>query len=166
MYNSFIEKFNSDLDESFLSYKSEGIEDIIIALRYNSGGDVPAEKHFANLIAPKDTEGEVFSIDHWNNLLTDYLTEKYGQKYFYSYIENVSANIDLKGKLIALTTNTTASASKGLLNGLNPLLNLTTIGNNTTHKKYTGMIVIPDDDNPEWALIPVVVKTTNKVSLS
>lgn len=166
MYNSFIEKFNPDLDLAFSAFNSQGVEDIIVDLRYNLGGDVSAEKHLANLIAPPSTEGEIFSKDHWNDLLTDYFMEKRGEDFFISYIESSSYNLNLEGKMIGLTSGSTASASEGLLNGLEPLLDLTLIGD-TTHGKYTGMVVLPDDeDQPQWALIPIVVKTTNKNDVS
>lgn len=166
VYNSFIDKYNSDLDIVFSQYKSEGISDFIIDLRYNSGGDVSAQKYLANLIAPKSALGEIFSKDHWNELYTDYFMDEKGRDFFYSYITSSPSNIDLEGKFCGLTSSSSASASEGLLNGLEPLLDLTLIGD-TTHGKYTGMIVIPDDeDNPQWALVPIVVKTTNKNDIS
>ena len=166
MYNSFIDKYNEDLNTVFNSFKSEGVTDLIIDLRYNHGGDVSAEEHLANLIAPSSMNGEIFSKDHWNTLLTDYFMDEKGDDFFFSYIDILPANINLSGKMYGLTSSSTASASEGLLNGLDPLVDLTLIGD-TTHGKYTGMIVIPDDeDNPVWAIVPIVVKTTNKEDIS
>ena len=166
MYNSFLDEYNDAKSDAFARFKSAGVTDLIIDLRYNNGGSAAAESHLANLIAPSDAEGQIFATDHWNRYLTQNFLNERGEDFFHTYIERTDNNIDLKGQLIALTTSSTASASEGLLNGLRPLVDLTLIGD-TTHGKYTGMITIPDDeDNPEWAIVPIVVKMTNKDNIS
>ncbi len=164
MYNQFIAEFNANLDETFAFFKSENITDLIVDLRYNPGGDVSAEIHMANLIAPNSAISEIFKKNHWNQLYTDYISSEFGEEFFYTRIEEASQNINMTGKIIAITSNSTASASEGLINGLEPLTDMTLVGD-TTHGKYTGMWVIPDNDSI-WAIIPIVVKTTNKEDVS
>lgn len=163
MYTSFIADYDSsDVDQVFASFKAAGVTDLILDLRYNLGGDGSSMKNLGNLIAPSSNLGQIFMREVWNDLYNDYWTQTYGDEYLISRIETHENNINLTGKLIGLTTSSSASASEGLLNGLKPLTDLSLIGTQT-HGKYTGMVVIPDDDtNPEWALIPIVMKTTNK----
>lgn len=166
VYNSFLDEYNEAKSAVFEKFKAAGISDLILDLRYNNGGSAAAEEHLANLIAPQSAEGEIFAKDHWNRMMSVYLQREYGDDYFNTYIQRTPANIDLQGKLIGITSNSTASASEGLLNGLGPLVDLCLVGD-TTHGKYTGMIVIPDDeDDPQWAIVPIVVKMTNKEGVS
>lgn len=167
MYNGFINEFDdTEIERVFAKFKSENITDLIMDLRYNSGGDVSSEENLANIIAPTSALGEIFSKETWNDLYNQYWIETYGEEFLNTLIEEHATNINLTGKLIGLTTSSTASASEGLLNGLEPLLDFTQIGT-TTHGKYTSMVVLPDDkDDPEWAIIPIVAKNTNKNGIS
>lgn len=164
MYNSFLDEYNTAKSDIFAKFKAAGVTDLIIDLRYNGGGSVAAEEHLANLIAPSSALGEIFSIEHYNELYTAYFKQENGPDALNTRIKTNENNINLSGKMIGLVTSSTASASEGLLNGLEPLLDLTLIGE-TTHGKYTGMWVLPDD-NKEWVIIPIVTKSTNKLGVS
>lgn len=166
VYNSFLADYNDAKAIIFDQFKSAGVTDLIIDLRYNGGGSVAAEQYLANLIAPSSAIGEIFSQDHYNTLYSAYFKQEYGDDALNTRIGTNASNINLSGKLVGLVSSSTASASEGLLNGLAPLVDLTLIGD-TTHGKYTGMWVLPDDaDNPEWAIIPIVVKSSNKDGIS
>lgn len=164
VYNSFIATFNDDLSNVFANFASQGITDLILDLRYNSGGSVASEELFANLVAPQSAIGDIFAKEHWNELYTEYWQQEYGDDILNTRIQAVDGNINLTGRLIGLTSSNTASASEGLLNGLAPLTDLTLIGD-TTHGKHTSITVIPDNDSI-WAAIPVIAKNTNKNDVS
>lgn len=155
MYNSFIADFDStDIKRTFQAFKAADITDLVMDLRYNLGGDGTAMQNLANLIAPTSALGEIFMKEIWNKNYKSYWSD--------NLIEYQNDNINLTGKLVGLTTSSSASASEGLLNGLDPLLDFTQIGT-ATHGKYTGMVVLGDNDkNPQWAVVPIVMKTTNK----
>lgn len=160
IYNSFLAEYNTQKSEVFAAFKSEGITDLIIDLRYNGGGSGAAKEHLANMIAPQSAIGDIFSKEHYNALYNDYFESKYGADYLNTTIKSDDNNINLNGKLIGLVSSGTASASEGLLNGLKPHVDLTLIGD-TTHGKYTGMWVLANQDST-WAIVPIVVKSTNK----
>ena len=40
VYNSFVSKYDKELNEVFAQFKSDGISDLVLDLRYNSGGSV------------------------------------------------------------------------------------------------------------------------------
>lgn len=162
--NSSYNEDSAALETTFKHFAAEGITDLVLDLRYNGGGSVTAEIYLSNLIAPTSQVGEIFKKAHWNEFYTNYFTDKYGEEFFNTRIEDVVGNLNMTGKICALVSSSTASASEALLNGLEPLCDMTLIGD-TTHGKFTGMIVFPDDDSI-WAVIPIVVKSTNKNDVS
>ncbi len=166
MYNTFLSSYTDEVDAVFANFKSQGVTDLIVDLRYNTGGSVAAEDSMANLIAPTSANNAIFQKEIWNDLYNSYYAQTYGSDYLNTRINISDNNINLSGQMIGITGPYTASASEGLLNGLDPLLNLTLIGD-TTYGKYTAMTVIGDDkSNPEWAIIPIIYKTTNKDGVS
>ncbi len=167
VYNGFVDEYDkTDVERVFTKFKSAGVTDLIMDLRYNLGGDVSSEENLANIIAPTSALDEIFSKEVWNDLYNAYFKEKYGDDYLNTRIKAHPCNINLSGKLIGLTSSMTASASEGLLNGLAPLTDFVQIGD-TTHGKYTAMVVLPDNErNPQWAIVPIVMKTTNKNDVS
>ena len=166
MYNSFLIDFEDEVADVFNEFKLDGITDLILDLRYNSGGSADAEKHLADLIAPESALGEIYSNTIYNDIQNERMRNRLGPNYCYSRIRANDANINLTGNLIGITSPQTASASEELLNGLDPFVNLTIVGD-TTHGKYTSMIVLPDNKkNPKWAIIPIVAMMTNKNNVS
>jgi len=166
MYSSYLAEYIDEVDAVFARFKAEGVTDLVVDLRYNSGGSVAAEEAMANLIVPSSAIGEIFQKSVYNDLYNAYFTQNYGSAYLNTYFEASANSIDLSGQLIGLTGDYTASASEGLLNGLEPFTEMTLIGD-TTYGKYTAMWVLPDDDeDPQWAIIPVVSKTTNANDVS
>jgi len=164
VYTSYLAEYIDEVDAVFAKFKAEGVTDLVIDLRYNSGGSVAAEEAMANLIVPTSAIGDIFQKSIYNDLYNNYFKDKYGDDFLNSEFTESANNINLSGKLIGLTGPYTASASEGLLNGLDPVCDLTLIGD-TTYGKYTAMTVIADDDSI-WAVIPIISKTTNKDDIS
>lgn len=164
VYTSYLAEYIDEVDAVFAKFKAEGVTDLVIDLRYNSGGSVAAEEAMANLIVPTSAIGDIFQKSIYNDLYNNYFKDKYGDDFLNSEFTESANNINLSGKLIGLTGPYTASASEGLLNGLDPVCDLTLIGD-TTYGKYTAMTVIADDDSI-WAVIPIISKTTNKDDVS
>lgn len=67
-YNSFTEENNSArfLDPVFSKFSQEGISELIIDLRYNSGGFQNTAIYFANQISPLRLSGSVMFTEHYN----------------------------------------------------------------------------------------------------
>ncbi len=166
MYSSFINRFNEDLKEVFAEFKTQGVEELILDLRYNGGGDDISATMLASLIAPQlaVSKGKYFFKSVYNNNFTEYFKNNIdkarernalGMKF-----KNYDESLNLK-RVFILTTKGTASASELVINGLKPVMDVCVIGD-TTHGKCTGMTGIADDDkNPQWGIFPVIVKAAN-----
>ena len=172
VYTEFINgdnnQYRPSLDRLFDLYKSNGISDVIIDLRYNPGGEIEASGYLASALAP-------YSVVSSSSTLVTFLYNKELQSRFekkegpesenlvYKFPAN-SHNLDLS-RVYFLTTNYSASASELLMVGLRPYMDVRIVGEQT-YGKYTGMWVIYDFDKPpahNWAILPIVLKYANSL---
>ena len=135
-------------------FKKEGISELILDLRYNSGGYVFTEEVLASMLAPEKEvkNGSVFETEVWNDTymayykekgvdLNTYFRTKFSQKHNEKmYDFNTSdANLGLS-KIYALVSEGSASASESILVGLMPYMDIEIIGIQT-HGKYCSGIM-------------------------
>jgi C-terminal processing protease CtpA/Prc len=52
VFTTFIDKSNAELDEAFAFFKTQGVSEVVLDLRYNGGGSLSVAQHLAGLIAP------------------------------------------------------------------------------------------------------------------
>lgn len=173
MYNSFIANFDKELNTAFGEFKSAGITDLVLDLRYNGGGSVTTATDLASMITGQ-FEGQVFAQEQWNE---DY--QKYYEENFPDYLINefdtelstgeIINSLNLK-EVYILTTVSTASASELIINGLDPYINVVQIGETTTGK-FQASITLYDsptfseknrNDEHTYAMQPLVLKIANK----
>ncbi|MGV8138643.1 MAG: S41 family peptidase [Mangrovibacterium sp.] len=159
-YSEFLTGKNSlffdSMDEIFAGFKTEGISDLIVDLRYNPGGDIDAAVHLASEIAPS---GVVAAKKTLVTLEFNQTYQKTLSQSDLSYtFEAAKANINLQ-KVYFLTTWATASASELVITGLDPYMDVVQVGD-STYGKFYGAYVLPDDDE-KWAILPIVMKYAN-----
>lgn len=174
VYNGFYSNYENQLNAAFANLQSQGITDMVLDLRYNSGGSVATATRLASMITGQFT-GQVFIKQQWNPKVTSYYDTKDPSR-FYNYFTTTLGNgsginnLNLN-KIYVLTTKSTASASELIINGLAPYLNVIQIGDLTTGKNM-GSITLYDsptfnkkdvNTNHKYAMQPLVFKTVNKV---
>jgi len=170
VYTEFItgdqDQYLESLNSVFDKFNSYDITDLIIDLRYNSGGQIEAATYFASAVAPATTvsNASTFVTFLYNEGLQDYIEDTEGteSKSLITRYSDNAHNLDMS-HVYFLTTKGTASASELLIIGLRPYMEVTTIGESTLGK-YTGSWLIHDFDTPpshNWAIMPIVMKYAN-----
>lgn len=158
------------MDEIFANFKSEGIDHLVLDLRYNSGGAERATINLASLIGSNISDQDVFVKREYNEELKQALINEYGEESLNRRFINKTSNIgnDLQSpQLTVLTSSRTASASELLINGLDPFMETFIIGD-TTVGKNVGSTSFYEDDNPEnnWGMQPIITKSFNSLNQS
>ena len=172
VYTEFISGENDQylvtLDRVFDRFRSNGISDIIIDLRYNPGGEIAPSGYLASALAPYSvvSSSSIFVTFLYNKVLQSYFERKEGaesENLIFKFPAN-SHNIDFS-RVYFLTTSFSASASELLIVGLRPYMDVVMVGE-STYGKYTGMWVIYDFNDPpahNWAILPIVMKYANSL---
>ncbi len=174
MYNGFYPNYESQLNAAFSNLKSQGITELVLDLRYNSGGSVATATRLASLITGQFTN-QVFAKEQWNAKLEDYYNSTNPSTLLNFFTNKLGNNETLSSlnlnKVYILTTKSSASASELVINGLKPYINVVQIGDVTTGKNV-GSVTLYDSPSfsktgsstkHRYAMQPIVLKIVNKV---
>jgi C-terminal processing protease CtpA/Prc len=175
-YNRFLrdspERSHSDeLFEAFQYFKANGVQDLILDIRYNLGGDIAISGLLSALIMPNYDENKVFVEYKYNEDLNE-LLDAFRFHTFKSLFPKppspiwgpriLAANLNLN-KVYVLATYNSASASELVINNLRPYMEVVHIGE-TTRGKNEGSTTLEDERVPreiEWAIQPIILKLAN-----
>ncbi|HEY9183764.1 MAG TPA: S41 family peptidase [Salegentibacter sp.] len=177
MYNSFTADFDAELNNAFNNFKSEGITELILDLRYNGGGSVESAVDLASMITGQ-FEGEIFSQQQWNPSYQSYfkennpdrLVDRFNNKIRTGDLIN-SLNLD---KVYVIAGKSSASASELTINGLDAWIDVVHVGQNTVGK-FQASVTLYDSDNfgrenanpnHKYAIQPLVYKSANALGNS
>jgi C-terminal processing protease CtpA/Prc len=181
MYNAFTSDFDMALNDAFGDFKAQGVERLILDLRYNGGGSIRTATHLASMIYSTDAS-KIFAQFVYNNKYQDYILSTYGESavtewftdeldtttYNHSPVLPLINNLGLNDIYI-ITASGTASASEMIINGLDPYMNVVQVGD-TTRGKYVGSFTIKDyytnndgslNTEHKWAIQPITLKISN-----
>jgi carboxyl-terminal processing protease len=176
VYNGFMSNYDIKLNNVFSRFKSEGIQKLILDLRYNPGGSVQSARYLSSMIYSTDTN-KIFMYSHYNKMLEDTFGAYYGLEFFIDRFTGRIEKTDVDpetpisslnlNQVYIITTGSTASASELVINCLRPYMDVVTVGT-TTVGKYVGSATIydwndSDVPNPKhtWAMQPIIMKTSN-----
>ena len=172
LYTQFIERFNDSLKLALQYFKNENINSLVLDLRYNPGGQTTAAQYLCSSVAPLNivnTEQPLVTYQ-WNDKYQAYWQSRNIQSQLkVPFKANVPIKLGLN-KLHILTGGGTASASELAIIGLEPYMEIITIGD-TTYGKYTASITLkPEDvyesaasykDFENWGVQPIVIRFAN-----
>jgi carboxyl-terminal processing protease len=131
VFDSFFNPAPTELATAFAYFQSMGITDLILDLRYNSGGDLYIAQTLASYIAGSSRQGITFAKLSYN--------DKHQVKNTTMPFKTISNSLSLTtSRIVVITTRSTASASEDVMNSLRPFFNVVSIGE-TTNGKPTGM---------------------------
>jgi carboxyl-terminal processing protease len=151
VFDSFFNPAPTELATVFAYFQSAGIKDLILDLRYNSGGDLYIAQTLASYIAGNSRAGVIFAKLSYN-----IKRQIYNQTIPF---KTTSAPVSLSTpRLVVITTRSTASASEDVINSLKPFYTIVTIGD-TTNGKPTGMNGWHVAD--KYYMFPVTFKVVN-----
>ncbi len=174
MYNGFYLNYESQLNAAFANLKSQNITELVLDLRYNSGGSIATATRLASMITGQ-FPNQIFGKEQWNNKLEDYYSAQNPSALYNLFTTRLGNNETISSlnltKVYILTTKSTASASELIINGLRPYINVIQIGDATVGKNV-GSITLYDspsfskdgiNSKHRYAMQPLVLKIVNKV---
>lgn len=163
VYNNFRGEYDTELNAVFQNFQTENIDELIIDLRYNTGGSIESCKDLASMITGL-YNNQVFATQKFNanSAPVDIL--------FDTRIRN-GEQINSLGlsKVYILTSRQSASASELLINSLNAYIDVVQIGE-TTVGKFEASRTVYDAPNYNrrnanightYALQPLISKLEN-----
>ena len=146
LFNDHIATAELDLSVSVLWLQLEGIDDLIVDLRYNGGGYLDLASEFAYMIAGSQTAGRIFETTRFNDKhpSTNPVTGKpltpvpfHSTSQGFSMTPGVELlTLDL-ARVFILSGSDTCSASEAIINGLRGIdVEVILIGSTTCGKPY------------------------------
>ena len=152
--------------EIFSDLKGREVTDIVLDLRYNTGGDVSSATALCSILAPDI---------RYDDLFIRFVGNENGGTVSQTFEEALAMNepgVSFESlcnahpsitRVYILCGSHTASASEIVINNLKPYMEVITIGETTTGKDVAGF-TIEDDRYPDgqgWVLYPAIYKLFN-----
>ena len=167
MYNGFFSAYDNQLNTVFGNFSAQGVTDLVLDLRYNSGGAVTSATKLASMITGQ-FDGQLFAREQWNSKAQDYFLANNPTRLENKFVSGLNG-LNLT-KVYVLTSKSSASASELVINCLKPYIQVVQIGD-VTAGKNVGSITLYDsptfaktdvNKSHKYAMQPIVLKIVNK----
>ena len=127
VFNSFIELSETELEQAFAEFAAQGVNELVLDLRYNGGGLIRVANQLSTQIAQSAVLNQVFIKYQYN----DKNTAKNTTTRFSLGQGQTVLNLD---RVFVLTTDGTCSASEMVINSLSPFVDVVQVGSRTCGK--------------------------------
>jgi len=155
-------KYDNELRQIFANFKSSGVNELVLDLRFNSGGYISSATTLASLIGKNISSSKVFYKEQWNDKYIAYWQREKGANAlnynFQTEASNIGTNLN---RVFVLTSESTASASELVINGLKPYMEVITIGSHTAGKNLFGSLIPDDQERWKWGVYVMLGQTAN-----
>ena len=115
---SFVEPNENEIMNAISTLANANIQELILDLRYCSGGHYETLQKTASLLAPTSANGKVFLNRNYNK-------DRSSSNYSYLFEKTNSLNMS---RIIVLTTQSTTNTGEWLIAGLQPYCNIVQLG--------------------------------------
>ena len=181
MYLGFYgtDEHNAELNNAFGDFKAQGVTDLVLDLRYNGGGSVDTAIDLSSMITGQ-FNNQVFIKYEYNEEYQAYFEENDPSRLKLRMDSQISTgeainNLNLS-KVYVLATQSSASASELVINGLKAYIDVIHVGT-TTRGKFQASTTLYDspnfwkyNDSNKWhvnpdhtyVLQPLILKYSNK----
>jgi carboxyl-terminal processing protease len=145
MVKDMIDQARSPLDTAFASFRAQGVQDVVLDLRYNGGGLVSMACALASYTAGSRANGQTFAGLRYND-------RKQSNNQDFLFTSN-PAQWSGVGRVFVLTGQRTCSASEQVINGLRGVgVNVVAIGD-TTCGKPVGFLPQSDSFGTTYSVV-------------
>lgn len=134
VFNEHIATATTPLITAVKQFQNAKIDDLVLDLRYNSGGFLYVADELASMLGGSATFNRLFTYLEFN----DKHPEK-DEPYFFertSYENGTVLPLLTLKRVFVLTSNMTCSASEAIINALSPFVEVIRIGSSTCGKPY------------------------------
>lgn len=145
-------EYDDDLREAFSYFATEQVNEFVLDLRYNNGGQLSCASLLCAMLAPSSALGQTLAYLEFN--------ESIGEQeiVFDESLIQGGANLNLS-RLYVLTSTETASASEMLINCLKPYMEVVLVGGTTVGKNVASRAFVNEELMLEMR--PIVCKLYN-----
>lgn len=154
--------YDDQLRKVFGDFKAQGVNELVLDLRFNGGGYISSAETLASLIGKNVSTSKVFYKEQWNENNTAFLKKSKGANAldhnFVAEPNNIGSQLD---RVFVLTSQGTASASELVINGLKPYMSVITVGDHTYGKNLFGTLVSDDQKRWNWGMYVMLGQTAN-----
>ena len=123
---TFISTADAEMDAVFADFRAQGVNDVILDLRYNGGGLVSTSELLGDFLGGVLAENLVYSKTVFNELRAPANNST-------EFFERRGNSVDLF-RLVVIASGSTASASELVINGMEPHVEVAIVGDDTFGK--------------------------------
>lgn len=160
-YHSFVagsteneQEYNDQLRAFSQECQTAGVNEFILDLRYNTGGEMECAQLLAAILAPAEALDNIFALLRYS----DKQSARNTDLTINSELLQSGVNLNLS-KLYVITSSQTAGAAETLINCLHPYMDVETVGS-TTKGEYVATVPYVST-RYAWTLRPVVCEVYN-----
>lgn len=166
VYNGFFydngdnsKSYYYELLQTFSEFKSSDIQEFILDLRYNGGGQISIAIDLCSMLVPNiDTSNVCLKIRYNDNIMNSLYSDNNEPSFRFTSLPEYYIG-DRINRLYILTTEATASCSELIINCLKPYMPITVIGTKTYGKNVGSRVFL--NDKYDYAIQPIVMKLFN-----